>query len=264
MLAGSHNDSGTTESTCGETLWFPLERAWPLTPEQTGRQRRAGQTLCADETGPCGASLPGTPQSCVPTTLAGHVISTTQSRERRAEGAGEGRDGRGPQDQARPHTPNRRWMVTPRPHVTPGIKDQTQNLLRDERAWLGGTEGEALGEQAEGLHTSCGPHRVCTALRLRLLRPSGFTPMSDPGTRLRQLQAGSSESSLAAPHPSRRNQEDAKTDGSDGKGRRGRPPASEDRASLNRVRESQQIVKGPSEGAGGRLPALSAPSGEVL
>lgn len=88
--------------------------------------------------------------------------------------------------------------VTPWPHVTPGIKDQTQNLLRGEWAWLGGTEGEALGEQAEGLHTSCGPHDVGTALRLRCLCPSGCTPMSDPGTRLRQLHVGSSESSLAA------------------------------------------------------------------
>lgn len=88
--------------------------------------------------------------------------------------------------------------VTPWPHVTPGIKDQTQNLLSGEWAWLGGTEGEALGEQAEGLHTSCGPHRVGTALRLRCLCPSGCTPTSDPGTRLRQLHVGSSESSLAA------------------------------------------------------------------
>lgn len=73
-----------------------------LTPEQTGQQRRARRTVRADETGPCRVSLPGAPQSCVPAILAGHMISATQSRERRAEGAGEGRDGRGPQAQARP------------------------------------------------------------------------------------------------------------------------------------------------------------------
>ena len=95
-----------------------------------------------------------------------------------------------------------------------------------------------------------------TALRLRLLCPSGLTPVSDPGTGRRQLQGGSSESSLAAPEQSWRNQEDARTDGSDGKGRRGQPPASGERALLNRVRESRQTVKGPSEGTGGEAAHL--------
>ena len=102
-----------------------------------------------------------------------------------------------------------------------------------------------------------------TALRLWLLRPSGLTPVSDPETRLRQLQVGSSESSLAAPEQSWRNQEDARTDGSDGKGRRGQPPASGDRALLNRVGESHQTGKGPSEGTGGRLPTCLRPAGKA-
>ena len=67
-----------------------------------------------------------------------------------------------------------------RPHVTSGLKDQTTCWWVSRPGWAGQRE-KALGEQAEGLHTSCGPHRVYTALRLRLLRPSGSTPMETRG-----------------------------------------------------------------------------------
>lgn len=49
------------------------------------------------------------------------------------------------------------------PHVTSGFKDQTENLLGGERAWLGQRE-KALGEQAERVCTRPVDHTACALL----------------------------------------------------------------------------------------------------